>query len=116
MTADRAPRHFWVHSMLIPPGAALLGACVRYFGEYSRKLNDPPVPGVYLAQAIITFGGFALERKFIPRNSQLLLSNAMMSVKVVPPATKHGIQFRDDLLHILPALPRIGDLPNTVPE
>ena len=36
--------------------------------------------------------------------------------KVVPPTTKHGIQFRDELLHILPALPRIGDLPNSVPE
>jgi hypothetical protein len=39
-------RTLWVHSLVIPPSAALLGACVRHFGEASRKLNDPTVPGV----------------------------------------------------------------------
>src|SRR5690348_3116985 len=36
--------------------------------------------------------------------------------EVVPPAAKHGCQFRDDLLHILPAVPRSSALPHTVPE
>ena len=34
--------------------------------------------------------------------------------EVVPPAAKHGSQFRNDLLHILPALPLAGDLPNAL--
>jgi hypothetical protein len=53
------PKNIWVHSLVIPPGAALLGACVRHFGEISRKLNDPPVPGLETTQAIIIFGGLA---------------------------------------------------------
>ena len=36
--------------------------------------------------------------------------------EVVSPAAKHGIQFRDDLLHIFPALPRIGQLSYPVPN
>ena len=36
--------------------------------------------------------------------------------EIVPPAAKHGRQFCDDLLHILPALPLAGDLSHTVPE
>ena len=36
--------------------------------------------------------------------------------EVVPPAAKHGSQFRNDLLHILPALPLAGDLPNARSE
>src|SRR6516162_3275329 len=36
--------------------------------------------------------------------------------EVVAPAAKHGIQFRDDLLHVLPALPRSGQLSHAVPE
>src|SRR5512140_1712767 len=44
------------------------------------------------------------------------LPAAGASPEVVPPTSQHGIQFRDDLLHILPALTRPGNLPNTVPE
>src|ERR1700686_4376370 len=36
--------------------------------------------------------------------------------KVVAPPPKHGIQFGDDLLHILPALPRIGHLMHAFPD
>src|ERR1035441_6189649 len=36
--------------------------------------------------------------------------------EIVPPAAKHGRQFRDDLLHILPALPLAGELTHPVPE
>src|SRR6516225_3313266 len=34
--------------------------------------------------------------------------------EVVPPAAKHGSQFRNKLLHIFPALPLVGDLPNAL--
>src|SRR6516162_3858766 len=36
--------------------------------------------------------------------------------EVVPPAAKHGIQFRDDLLHVFPALPRASQLSYTLAE
>ena len=36
--------------------------------------------------------------------------------EIVPPAAKHGRQFRDDLLHFLPALPLAGQLSYAVPE
>src|SRR5580698_4773576 len=34
--------------------------------------------------------------------------------EIVPPAAKHGCQFRDDLLHVLPALPLTGQLSDTI--
>src|SRR6185369_16282301 len=36
--------------------------------------------------------------------------------EVVAPPSKHGIQLRDNLLHILPALPRISHLSHTFPD
>ena len=36
--------------------------------------------------------------------------------EIVPPGAKRGIQFRDNLLHILPALPLTGELSYSVPE
>src|ERR1017187_8896376 len=36
--------------------------------------------------------------------------------EVVAPPSKHGCQLRDDLLHVLPALPRIGHLSHTFPD
>ena len=36
--------------------------------------------------------------------------------EIVPPAAKHGSQFRDKLLHILPALLPAGDLANAASE
>src|SRR5450432_4880981 len=36
--------------------------------------------------------------------------------EIVPPAAKHGRQFRDDLLHFLPALPFAGQLSHTVSQ
>src|SRR5262249_25128501 len=35
---------------------------------------------------------------------------------VVSPSAKYGIQFGDDLLHVLPAVPRIRDLAHAIPE
>jgi hypothetical protein len=49
----------WVPSLLVPPVGALLGACVRHFGELHRGLNDPPVPGVEMTQLILMLGGLA---------------------------------------------------------
>src|SRR5580704_10503226 len=34
--------------------------------------------------------------------------------EIIPPAAKYGCQFRDDLLHILPALPLTGQLSDSV--
>src|ERR1700691_2733472 len=36
--------------------------------------------------------------------------------EVVAPTSKNGIQCRDDLLHILPAVPRIGQLMHAFPD
>src|SRR5437868_3686411 len=36
--------------------------------------------------------------------------------KIVPPATKYGCQFRDELLHIFPALLLAGQLSHPVTE
>src|SRR5450631_3521958 len=36
--------------------------------------------------------------------------------EIVPPAAKHGRQFRDDLLHFFPALPLAGQLSHTVSQ
>src|SRR4051794_19355501 len=36
--------------------------------------------------------------------------------EIVPPAANHRSQFRDDLLHIFPALPLVGYLSHAVPE
>src|SRR5579885_3663096 len=36
--------------------------------------------------------------------------------EIVPPAAKYGRQFRDDLLHILPALPLAGQLSHAIPQ
>ena len=40
---------------------------------------------------------------------------SMSRPEVVPPASKHGIKFGDDLLHIFPAAPRIGQSPGLGP-
>ena len=34
--------------------------------------------------------------------------------EIVPPAARHGRQFRDDLLHFLPALPLAGQLSHAI--
>jgi hypothetical protein len=44
------------------------------------------------------------------------LSIGIPRPEIVPPAAKHERQFRDDLLHIFPAVPLARDLPNTVTE
>src|SRR5712691_6936149 len=44
------------------------------------------------------------------------LSFGIPRPKVVAPPPKHGIQFGDDLLHILPALSRIGQLMHAFPD
>src|SRR5579864_2031331 len=36
--------------------------------------------------------------------------------KVIPPAAKHGRQFRDNLLHVLPVLSPAGDLVDALAE
>ena len=36
--------------------------------------------------------------------------------EIVPPAAKHGRQFRDDLLHFLPVLPLVGQLSHAIPK
>ena len=50
----------WLLSLIVPPTAALIGTGVRHFGELSRGLNDPPVPGVETAQLSFILGGLAL--------------------------------------------------------
>ena len=36
--------------------------------------------------------------------------------EIVPPAAKYGGQFRDNLLHVLPALPLAGEFAHAFPE
>lgn len=49
----------WLFSLAVPPVAAFVGALVRHFGESSRGLNDPPVPGVEAAQLAFILLGLA---------------------------------------------------------